>query len=57
MICWERRKLERAFGGRKEETLSLITRPAKGGSFLTAAVALLLLLLVLLEIDAVERES
>lgn len=55
MICWERRKLERAFGGRKEETLSLITRPTKGGSFFTAIVALLLLLV--LEFDAVERES
>lgn len=53
VICWERRKLERAFGGRKEETLLFITRPTKGGSFFAAIVALL----VLLEIDAVERES
>lgn len=52
MICWERRKLERSFGGRTEETLSLLsTRPTKGGSFLTD------LLLFLLAFDAVERES
>lgn len=67
VICWERRKRARSFGGRKEETLSLIIRPAKGGSFLTKGgsfltvdVALLLLMLLMLllfvlEFDAVER--